>query len=371
VRSGKAGGNAKPATGNNLDGFLVGRIGWPLKPQMKMSNIMNYSRTLRFLFCAVLVLGFSTAGFAQASRTWVSGVGDDVNPCSRTAPCKTFAGAISKTAAGGEINCLDSGGFGTLTTTKSITVKCEGCIGGILAAGTFGVTVNDSASATPNTAIVTLSGLDIEGFNTGTNGIRFFSGAKLHVHKTQIRDFRQSGGGGNGILIDPNTTAGGPKKITVADSYITDNGSTANNAGILIRPTGNANVNVSVNNTQMEANTSAIFMDGSGGAGASNLSVSNSIMTAGSINGIAVSSTGGAFVATVDNSTMSLNVGVGAAVAGAQGTLRLGNNTIVSNVTGVSNSGGTLQSFKNNQIAGNGADGTPIAAVSSGGLITN
>ena len=49
---------------------------------------------------------------AQATRTWVSGVGDDVNPCSRTAPCKTFAGAISKTAAGGYINCIDPGGFG-------------------------------------------------------------------------------------------------------------------------------------------------------------------------------------------------------------------------------------------------------------------
>jgi hypothetical protein len=327
---------------------------------------------IRFLLGISLVVGFSSGAFAQASRTWVSGVGDDVNPCSRTAPCKTFAGAISKTATGGEINCLDSAGFGSVTTTKSITIKCEGCIGGILAAGTFGVNINDSASATPNTAIVTLSGLDIEGFATGTNGIQFLSGATLHVHKTQIRDFRSTGANsGNGIRIAPSTTAGGAKKITVADSYITDNGTNANNAGILIRPTGNANVNMSVNNTQMEANTSAIFMDGSGGAGASNLSVSNSVMSAGSINGIAVSSTSGAFVATVDNTTMSLNAGVGAAVAGGSATLRLGNNTIVSNVTGVSNGGGTLQSFKNNQIAGNGTDGTPITAVSSGGLITN
>src|SRR3954449_10335073 len=74
---------------------------------------------------------------AQATRTWVSGVGDDVNPCSRTAPCKTFAGAISKTAINGEINCLDPGGYGAVTITKSITIKCEGVIGGILAAGTF------------------------------------------------------------------------------------------------------------------------------------------------------------------------------------------------------------------------------------------
>src|SRR5882762_2770517 len=112
---------------------------------------------------------------AQATRTWVSGVGDDVNPCSRTAPCKTFAGAISKTAVFGEINCLDSGGFGAVTITKSITIKCEGVIGGILAAGTNGININDSGSGTPNTTIVTLSGLDIEGANSGVIGINFIA----------------------------------------------------------------------------------------------------------------------------------------------------------------------------------------------------
>src|SRR2546423_13544781 len=103
---------------------------------------------------ALIALAIPSSAFGQATRTWVSGVGDDVNPCSRTAPCKTFAGAISKTAVGGEINCLDSGGFGSVTITKSITIKCEGVIGGVLASGTFGINVNDSGSATPGTAIV-------------------------------------------------------------------------------------------------------------------------------------------------------------------------------------------------------------------------
>ena len=321
---------------------------------------MNYSRTLRFLFCAVVVLGFSTGAFAQATRTWVSGVGDDANPCSRTAPCKTFAGAISKTAVNGEINCLDSGGFGSVTITKSITIKCEGCIGGILAANTFGVTVNDSGSGSPGTAIVTLSGLDIEGAGTGTNGVRFLSGATLHVHKTQIRGFRQSGGGGNGMLIDPST---GVRKIFVADSYITDNGSLVGNAGIFIKPTAGASVNVNVNNTQMEANSNGIFMDGSGGAGASNLVVTHSVLSGDAFNGIAISSTGGVFKALVSGTAMHANAVTGAAVAGGSAQLRLGDNTITNNVTGVSASGGgTLQSFKNNRISGNLSDGTPIAA---------
>src|SRR2546425_10359139 len=147
---------------------------------------------------AMLVLMCLWAGGAQAqaTRTWVSGVGDDANPCSRTAPCKTFAGTISKTAVNGEINCLDSGGFGTVTITKSITIKCEGVIGGILASGGVnGINVNDAGSGTPGTAIVTLSGLDLEGAGTGLNGINFTSGAALHVHKLQIRGFRSGGSG--------------------------------------------------------------------------------------------------------------------------------------------------------------------------------
>jgi hypothetical protein len=79
---------------------------------------------------------------AQATRTWVSGVGDDANPCSRTAPCKTFAGAISKTAAGGEINVLDPGGFGGVTITKSISIIAEGVEAGVLVSGTNAIVVN-------------------------------------------------------------------------------------------------------------------------------------------------------------------------------------------------------------------------------------
>src|SRR6059058_5561540 len=113
---------------------------------------MNKFRlTINAFAVLVFSLAFVMIAQAQATRTWVSGVGDDLNPCSRTAPCKTFAGAISKTAAGGEINCLDPGGFGTVTITKSITIDCGGTFGSILASGVNGVNVNDSATATPNT----------------------------------------------------------------------------------------------------------------------------------------------------------------------------------------------------------------------------
>ena len=314
------------------------------------------------LACTPLL--FAAPAYAQATRTWVSGVGDDANPCSRTAPCKTYAGAISKTATNGEINCLDPGGFGALTIIKSISVVCDYTEGGVLSANVNGFIVNASAGS-----IVTLKGQDVECIGTGINGIEMVNvGVTLHVHKTQIRSCRASGGNGNGILV---ANSSGVAKVLVADSYITDNGGTNVNAGLLIRPTAGASANVSVNRVQFEGNTNGIFFEGAGGAGASNLSVKDSVLSGSSSNGIAVSSTGGVFKALVDSSMLSLNAGVGAAVAGSSATLLLGTNTITGNVTGVSNSGGTLQSFKNNQIGANGTDGTPIPAFTSGGFTLN
>src|SRR5437868_5822612 len=114
-----------------------------------------------WLATGALLSLLSAPAHAQATRTWVSGVGDDANPCSRTAPCKTFAGAISKTAANGLIDCLDPGGFGSVTITKSITIDCEETFAGILAAGTNGINV-PTAGITVN-----LRGLSIEGATTG------------------------------------------------------------------------------------------------------------------------------------------------------------------------------------------------------------
>src|SRR5689334_10126081 len=115
----------------------------------------------------VLPFAVSQPAHAQATRTWVSGVGDDVNPCSRTAPCKTFAGAISKTASGGEINCLDPGGYGTVTITKSMVIDCGGTFGSILNSGGInGVNINDSATGSPGTIDVILRNLSIDGAGT-------------------------------------------------------------------------------------------------------------------------------------------------------------------------------------------------------------
>src|SRR5205814_10412772 len=137
-------------------------------------NHMHTSKTVRLLFSAAILVGFSTAAFGQATRTWVSGVGDDANPCSRTAPCKTFAGAISKTATGGEISVLDPGGVGAVTITKGITLNGTGTLAGILSAGTQAIIVNVSTAAPNDTVII--RDISMNGAGTGTFGIRYLAG---------------------------------------------------------------------------------------------------------------------------------------------------------------------------------------------------
>src|SRR5438045_808793 len=135
----------------------------------------TFKSTIKIFSFLVFVFAFTSIAQAQATRTWVSGVGDDVNPCSRTAPCKTFAGAISKTAVNGEINCLDPAGYGAVTVTKSITIDCEDTQGSILASLVNGVIINIT-SATDAKKAVKLRGLSINGAGNGINGIRMLAG---------------------------------------------------------------------------------------------------------------------------------------------------------------------------------------------------
>src|SRR3569623_1275029 len=161
---------------------------------------MKMGRMISGAAAAALACTIATGASAQATRTWVSGVGDDVNPCSRTAPCKTFAGAISKTANGGEINCLDPGGFGAVTINKTLVIDCHYTEGGALAAGN-GSVINALA-----TDVVVLRGLDLFGVSPPSNGIRFIAGAALHIEDCVIR--RINAANSEGVSFAPNTTGG-------------------------------------------------------------------------------------------------------------------------------------------------------------------
>jgi hypothetical protein len=197
------------------------------------------------LAAAMTVLFVASPASAQATRTWVSGVGDDVNPCSRTAPCKTFAGAISKTAVGGEIDCLDPGGFGTLAITKSITIDCSGTFGSTLASGTIGFRIDDSASATPGTAKVVLRGLSINGAGTtlGTIGVKVVSARDVLITNTFINNFSTAG---------VNVVGGTQTRVTI------DNVTMFNtDVGILVAPPTAATNKVKVSNTEIATSTTA------------------------------------------------------------------------------------------------------------------
>jgi hypothetical protein len=136
----------------------------------------------------VIVVG-TTLMHAQASRTWVSSTGDDGNPCTRTLPCKTFDGAIFKTAAAGEVDVLDPGSYGSFTITKPITIDGgSGQVASILASATDGIVVQAGASDT-----VVLRNLSLQGSGTGTNGIRFLSGKTLLIENCAINGFSNNG----------------------------------------------------------------------------------------------------------------------------------------------------------------------------------
>jgi hypothetical protein len=201
---------------------------------------------------ALSAISFVSPASAQATRTWVSGVGDDANPCSRTAPCKTFAGAISKTAAFGEINCLDAGGFGGLTITKSMHVRCTGVEGGVLVSGTNGIVVNLPAA----TDRATLEGLDIEGLGPSTtsiNGVHIIGNGRTIIRNTRINGFNTGNGvnvvgvAGASAVIDHSiitnnvggvhVQGGNPQSAAIIDSVLDTNSSfaaQASGAGNLI-----------------------------------------------------------------------------------------------------------------------------------------
>lgn len=198
---------------------------------------------------AILCALYAAPAHAQATRTWVSGVGDDANPCSRTAPCKTFAGAISKTAASGEINVLDPGGFGGVTITKAITIRAEYVEAGVLVSGTQGITVN-----VPNAADnVILEGLDIEGLGSGLNGVHIIAGGNVVIRRCSIHHFT-----GNGVNL-VGSVAGA--KVLVQDSVISNNRGGVNVQGAA----GVANTAV-IDRSTIDTHTSFAVQSAQGGA---------------------------------------------------------------------------------------------------------
>lgn len=295
---------------------------------------MKAMKVLKLL--ALVTLG-TTMMYAQASRTWVSGVGDDANPCSRTAPCKTWAGAISKTAPGGEIDALDPGGFGAVTITKAITLDGGGGqVASVLVSGTNGIVVQANAS----TDVVILRNLRINGIGSGINGIQFNSGKSLEVENCEVFGFTQ-----NGI----NMTLGAAGSAHIINTVVTNNG------GVGIRAASTSGVvavvidesHVILNNIGIEAAQHA------------HVTVSHSVVSKSTADGMK-SDDAASSDAQLTVSFSDSNLNANGITAAPGGTANVAFSNIGLNTTcGFNNAGGTsFFSFGNNRLTGTGSCGT-------------
>lgn len=287
------------------------------------------------MIAGVVVL-MSCFALAQASRTWVSGVGSDSNPCTRSQPCQTFAGAIAKTAAGGEIDALDGGGFDAVTITKAITIDGGGgTVASILANGTNGIVVQAGASDT-----VTIRNLRINGLHAGTstNGILFQSGKFLHIENCVVTGFTNHGIWAN---------------LTAAASMTVENTISRDNASSGLRGTDTAaSLLVNVIRSSFSNNQFGLWMDGNVKATVTQSDASLNYL------GFIAQGNGGTAVLNLAGSNASNNsIGVQAGGGSNPAILNLTNNTIFDNGTGIVNgNNGTTRSWGNNS---NKDSGTP------------
>ncbi|MDQ3816000.1 MAG: right-handed parallel beta-helix repeat-containing protein [Armatimonadota bacterium] len=307
----------------------------------------KFSCSRNVLAVAAMTLLWTSFAQAQATRTWVSGVGDDVNPCSRTAPCKTFAGAISKTAAGGEINTIDAGAFGTLTITKAITVDGRGLMAGVLASGTTGFIVNAGPSD-----VVVLRNLQINGgtpVSPGIIGIRILAAKTVIIENCNIFKFRAAAGTNPGRAISDERTAAG-SKLFVINCTINDNSS---NAVVIAPAAGTSGVSATLDNVRIYDNGLTGLFAGLGAKVTIRNSVINSNGNAG------VHSSDNNTEVNIENCVISHNTQFGVFSGPGTATIRLSNAFISKNNVGISTNGGAVISFKNNRINGNTTNGAP------------
>jgi hypothetical protein len=299
-----------------------------------------------------------SAALAQATRTWVSGVGNDSNPCSRTSPCKTWAGAISKTAQGGEINALDSGGFGAVLITKAITLSGTGVTAGVLVGGTNGITINTSPDTTPpgspDRDIVTLQGLDINGLGQTAGSPGLIGVSIVHAGAVRLEDDEIYGFSTGGVAFEPTapTTSGAPvPSLTVENSTIQSNPGD----GLLAIPPAGTSIRVLLDNDSFEGN----------GCGIAAAMIAASFTTS-NCGGAGTTSTGRVEIDSA-NTSVSGNAGAGVQSDGSTAVNQIANDVVEGNGTGLQElSGGKITQVGANSVFGNIANGTPSSIVSTG-----
>jgi hypothetical protein len=309
------------------------------------------------LAALVFTLAFASAAQAQASRTFVSGVGNDADPCSRTAPCRTWAGAIIKTFINGEINALDTGSFGTLNATKSITVDGNAAHSATLSSGVNAFIINIAAgNANDPHRSVRLRNLSLNGMGavgavgtrTGLDGIRFISGTSLFVENVVINDFSL-----DGIEIAGPAGEGNAMNVVLDDVQIRN----CNGSGIKAsHANATGQIILMMNNVRVHA----CGVAGVEGTNRTRIGVKNSVFTH---NPTGLRQSG------ADNIMNLEDVFVSYATTGVQSsagnTIRVSNSMVTQNATGIDTNGGTITSLSGNSVEGNTVDGAFTGAAVS------
>lgn len=309
----------------------------------------------------VLAIGMAClavpAAYGQATRTWISGVGDDVNPCSRTAPCKTFAGAISKTAAGGEIDALDPGGFGGVTIVKAITLAAEGAgEAGILIAGTNGITINAGVND-----VVVLRGLQIDGGPLGSNslaGVKFIAGGSLIIQNCAIRNFTGGAPNGYGISFTPS----GEASLFVSDTVVSNNGNGMTGGGIFIQPAPGGGAKATLARVNVLNSVFGIRADGTTSTAGISVAISDSVASGNTFSGITAFTPVGGAPTTMDIiRSVTSNNGTGLNANGPTAVMRIGFSLVTGNGIGATiSNAATIISLGNNFINDNTTVGSVL-----------
>jgi hypothetical protein len=326
---------------------------------------MDMSRNIgmRSLLAGAALLIASTGAQAQATRTWVSGTGNDSGNCTRLDPCQSLSIAYTKTAAGGVINAIDAGAFGTVTISKSITIEgAAGSQNGVLASGLTGVTINGVG------IVVNLRNLQITGAYSGINGVRYVSGASVTIDNCDIAAFHATNtGSGNGVIVEP--TNAGTYRLYISNSRIYDNGWGNDGGGVRVKPTGGSTfVFTTIYNSEIRNNNgygvlsrdrSFVTIDRSNISGNARSGVN--LLTTGSLGETMIRDS-----LLADNGYQNSPSEASVTSNGAASYINIVGNSIVQSESGLRRlNGGHIYSSGDNRVMGNTANGTTDGSVTS------
>jgi hypothetical protein len=309
----------------------------------------NSPRPCILLTAALLFLAGGTAQ-ATISHTWVSSTGSDTNACTRSAPCGTFAGALAKTSAGGEIDVADAGDYGPVTISQAVSIEAVGVLATIQVTSGNAITITAGANDT-----VVLRGLTLDGQGTASDGIRFSMGGALYVENSRIHRFT------TGIDFLPT----GDSKLFVTDTIVRNNGSGGTGCGVLIQAGGLGFATASIDGLRTENNVCGVkVVDGA------RVTIRNSVAANNGFSGFSVVQSHSTPTMLIENSITAHNGTNGVVSADfappspSSPVVRLSNVTVVGNQTGLATSvTGQIISFGNNKVDGNSTNGSPTSTI--------